>query len=198
MTEEEYLKTISIVLQRLFDASPRYVDIYYILGEITDLDDTPPKNEVEHLSERICNKLDHENIALNDNGGFQLKISQLGIDIIESGGYLAYLDTLKKQALYNAKIQQATDKKLFIELTVANWKKNTFWLWFCGAIIGGLFGVISLVLELDSRGYIKVPLPLRQNQSVKNVILSDSSNKTIEPVKVQTYGEIRTKTDTLE
>jgi len=71
-------------------------------------------------------------------------------------------------------------------------------LWFCGAIIGGLFGVISLVLELDSRGYIKVPLPLRQNQSVKNVILSDSSNKTIEPVKVQTYGEIRTKTDTLQ
>lgn len=145
MTEEEYLKTVSIVLQRLFDASPRYVDIFYILKDITELDDTPPKNEVMHLSQKICDKLDHENIALNDNGGYKLKISQLGIDIIESGGYLAYLDRLRNQALYDSQIQQATDDKLFTDLTIAKWQKKTFWYLFIGSILSLLFSIFSTI-----------------------------------------------------
>jgi hypothetical protein len=154
MTEEEYLKTISIVLQRLFDASPRYVDIYYILGEITDLDDTPPKNEVMHLSQKICDKLDHENIALNDNGGYKLKISQLGIDIVESGGYLAYLDRLRNQALIESKIETAKTKKIFNDLTISKWQKITFWPVFIFGFIGGILGAISLLGQL---GLLSLP-----------------------------------------
>lgn len=145
MTEEEYLKTISIVLQRLFDASPRYVDIFYILKDITELDDTPPKNEVMHLSQKICDKLDNENIALNDNGGYKLKIKQLGIDIVESGGYLSYLDEKTKQAKINIERQRVSDELTSWTLRQTKMQVRWFKPITIIALIGGLLSIFTTI-----------------------------------------------------
>jgi hypothetical protein len=109
------------------------------------LDDTPPKNEVSHLAQRICDKLDNENIALNDNGGYQLKITQLGIDIVKSGGYLAYLDEKAKQVKINTERQRVSDDLATWTLRQTRMQVKWFKPITIIALIGGLLSIFTTI-----------------------------------------------------
>ncbi len=184
MTEQLYLKTISIVLEKLSDASPRYVDIYSIVGDITDLDDTPPKNEVIHMSQKICDKLYHEGIAdLHENGGYKLKITQKGIDIINSGGYLLYVENKAKQDKINNDRQLRSDEQALWTLRQTKLQVKWFKPMTIIAFIGGLISIYTTIQSIIQQSTIdKLEIQTKSLQhsidSLKSVhIIYNNQNK---------------------
>jgi len=82
---------------------------------------------------------------------------------------------LKKQA----DIAELELEKLRYDTKLSKWQVKTFWYIFFGGFIGGLMGATSLILELEGRGYITLPIELRQSRPEQDGVSIDSTNKTV-------------------
>lgn len=97
--------------------------------------------------DHIIRLLESENLAeLQDK--FSIKITKKGITICNNGGWLKYLEEIKiENKKQNERIIRQ-DRKEEFELKLASWQVKTFWWIFGFAIIGGICGIISLIMQL--------------------------------------------------
>ena len=108
--------------------------IYHLLGDTTS-------NESMLNSESIVRNLKNLEIigTKNDNNYYLLP---KGFSIIENeGGWTKY-----KQ--HQIIIENRKERKEIIDLRLANWQVKTFWWLFLLAILGGISGIVSLVMQL--------------------------------------------------
>jgi hypothetical protein len=99
-------------------------------------------------SDRIINFIQDNNLADISINDF-IASNPTTVKLVKTGGYLAYLDRELAKQLHDDKIKKAADDLVLIDLTIAKWKKNTFWPVFIGGIIGGIMGAISLLGQLN-------------------------------------------------
>ncbi|MES2727559.1 MAG: hypothetical protein V4643_10690 [Bacteroidota bacterium] len=160
---------IDKVLKASYESPRQYIEVLYALEKITGIKDTSGPSEVYNLTKKISKKIISEGIAdCKDDREIAIMINQKGIDIVDNGGYLEYMERLKNQALYDAKIQQATDDKLFTDLTIAKWQKKTFWYLFIGSILSLLLSIYSTLQSSST-----------QQQLEKTEKIIDSMQKTV-------------------
>lgn len=109
-----------------------------------------PNNEIS-LDEckALVRELLNDNIVFvpgnsNEDIGYQNEIT----DFLENGGYerLEKQNEIRDQT--NKKKEELELKKLNWDSKLAKWQVKTFWLFFILAIIGGVCGIISLVLQI--------------------------------------------------
>jgi len=155
MTEEEYLKTISNILEKMFEASPRGINIYGYLSENTNIEDTPGINELSNLSEKLHDKLLFENLAItNGEWNFNLKISEIGIGIVKNGGYLAYLDRQANEAKIIANRQIVADEHARWSLRQTKRQVKWFFPLTIVAFIGGVLSIYTTGISIVQQSNI--------------------------------------------
>ncbi len=86
-----------------------------------------------------------------------MRLTRFGRQVSKNGGWLKHLEI-------RANKQRTSVLKLRHDARLSQWKVITFWPVIFGSLIGGLFGAVSLVLELEGRGYISTPINLRKTQ----------------------------------
>lgn len=86
-----------------------------------------------------------DNSLLNKN--FH-KLTSQGRKVIELGGWIKFIEQAKiKESEETFKIQKETEK-LNYETKLAKWQVKTFWPLFLLALLGGICGIVSLILQL--------------------------------------------------
>jgi predicted transcriptional regulator len=75
-------------------------------------------------------------------------LTTLGRQIVKQGGWLKYIEQESLENNEEEFIKQKEKDKLIYETKLARWQVKTFWYLFFLAIIGGIFGIISLILQL--------------------------------------------------
>ena len=76
------------------------------------------------------------------------KLTPLGRKVIDLGGWNKFLEQEEtKESEETIKIQKETEK-LNYETRLAKWQLKTFWPIFIIALIGGICGIVSLILQL--------------------------------------------------
>lgn len=76
------------------------------------------------------------------------KITSFGREIKEIGGWTKYLEQENLKEKEKVFIQNTEYKKLNYETKLARWQIKTFWPLFIVAVIGGICGIISLLLQI--------------------------------------------------
>ncbi len=147
MEIERYNKLIDDVLKELYTVSPQNRHLYYVLKDITNLPDEPPKNELSNLTHSIIDKLKYLDLIENV-GDYKHKISQKGIGIVDCGGYCKYLLAVEKEILHEQMIEEIADKKLIVDSKLSEWQKKTFWYVFFLGVLGFLIALITLLAQL--------------------------------------------------
>ena len=140
MTEDELIEKVLI---RCKEAYPGGVSAHSAVWAITgNRDDQKAPSKIKDilLQSVLCTLSTQSDT---------LRITTFATDIMDSGGYIAYLDVLKRRQQKDAIRQQKEDDKLHWDLKLSKWQVKTFWYWFGGAIIGGLMGAISLLGQLN-------------------------------------------------
>ncbi len=99
-------------------------------------------------SERIINFIQDNDLADISMNDFVVP-NPTTKKLVKTGGYLVHLDRELAKQVHADKIKKAADELILIDLTIAKWKKNTFWPVFIGGIIGGIMGAISLLGQLN-------------------------------------------------
>ncbi|MBP9152843.1 MAG: hypothetical protein KBF73_11210 [Flavobacteriales bacterium] len=101
-------------------------------------------------------------------GFFTFTTKETGKRFLNSGGYKVRFE---KEQAENKRLlanQVIKDAKLRSDARLSNLQADHFWKIFGVAFIGGLVGIFTLVLELEDRGYITLPIELRKSQSIQD------------------------------
>jgi hypothetical protein len=99
----------------------------------------------------ITQLLDMNIITLASDSAFDrdyYKLTSLGRDVINIGGWEKYLEQEKITEKENVQDKQKENEKLTYDLRLAKWQVKTFWPLFIIALIGGICGIISLILQI--------------------------------------------------
>jgi|GEM_PF-1812915 len=93
---------------------------------------------------------------------------------IKSGGFNKQHKDLEAEKTKQEEIREIELEKLKYDTKLSKWQVKVFWWVFFAGFIGGLMGVISLTLELEDRGYIRLPIELRESKVEQNRTLESS------------------------
>jgi hypothetical protein len=104
-------------------------------------------------------------------------------NFIISGGFKKQHEIDQAAKKRQAEKEEREFEKLEYDAKLSKWKFKTFWFVFFGGFIGGLMGATSLILELEGRGYITLPIELRQSRPAPTDTLSKTTNTTELPKK---------------
>ena len=74
-----------------------------------------------------------------------------GWKVSEQGGWLKYKEEKAKSVDERARRENEELKKLRYEVKLSRWQVKTFWPIFFLALIGGIRGIISLIMQIDSK-----------------------------------------------
>jgi hypothetical protein len=106
----------------------------------------------------------------NQNGYYMVDV--FGVQIKKRGGWVKHLEREEtKRAAEEEKERvseqrkEREDERTRWQTKLAKWQVESFWWVFWGGAIGGLCGIISLSLELDSRYWHK-PQPSQQQTQI--------------------------------
>jgi hypothetical protein len=77
-----------------------------------------------------------------------IKYSHVTQKFYDQGGYAKHNELIKAKEAEEEKLKTIEDEKLISEAKLAKWQVNTFWWFFFLAVIGGICGIISLVMQL--------------------------------------------------
>lgn len=102
---------------------------------------------------------------------------------LKAGGFKSIFDRQEAENKRLADNQIIEDAKLRSDARLSKLQADHFWKIFGVAFIGGVAGLFTLVLELEDRGYISLPIELRKDQSGKDETLDGSTDKTKEAVQ---------------
>ena len=123
----------------------------------------------------FVDRLEAEGLATKGSPGHRMTITDFGRQVCKNGGWLLQVDTINANKKAAANDKQLASEKLRHDTKISRWQVKTFWWIFFGGFIGGLMGATSLVLELEGRGYIALPIQLRQNRPLDKPALPDST-----------------------
>jgi nitrate reductase NapE component len=82
------------------------------------------------------------------NTGDFFKINPLGKKIAETVGWISYRNEKELRKENERKVIDLRTQKTKTEITILKWQKLTFWPLFIIAIVGGVCGVVSLLMQL--------------------------------------------------
>ncbi|MFA4853115.1 MAG: hypothetical protein WC599_11405 [Bacteroidales bacterium] len=76
------------------------------------------------------------------------KITLFGQEVLDSGGWILNLKKKEELVKNENELKSLENQKLKSETKILRWKEKTFWYLFFLALIGGICGIISLILQL--------------------------------------------------
>jgi len=114
--------------------------LYYKFGDPNNMDN---RNEC-----KIIIRVMEENDLIASNDGNIYFIRPKGIEILDKGGWIKYVENKKrnKDSLIAIKVKEA--EKITKETKLLKWQIKTFWPLFVIAVVGSLMGFISLVWQI--------------------------------------------------
>lgn len=80
--------------------------------------------------------------------GLIYQLTDNGNKIAISGGYLAHKKELQRISEKEMIVSETEFNKLVIEEKLARWQAKTFWPLFILAIVGGVSGIVSLIMQV--------------------------------------------------
>ena len=133
MTDPELINKFLYYLARIH---PGQASVSVVLKEdLTDQD----KNACYRIQERLLN----ENLCLKTGNG--LMITQLGMDITNSGGYELAFEQLKKEWDYEEEKERIEFENSKYNLKNSKWDYRMRWITFAIAIIALAVSIVALI-----------------------------------------------------
>ncbi len=171
------IKIADIILKGLYKAFPVHAKIWHILGE------NGVKCELKEIH-HILDNLEADDLIVRTEGSY-FKITSHGRYVIDEHLSLAsFQESIKNEEAAKDEVENVKIEKLKYDAKLSKWQVKTFWPVFIFGMIGGVFGIISFVIQVTADN------SPQQNKSAvqpSEVLKADS----LELKKVEYLNEIK-------
>lgn len=137
------IKKADIILKELFDSYPEIVDVWKL---VIAKNICHEKNEIYSLLDSLI-----DDDLITKEARTLYRITSKAREIIEEHGSLElFNEYVKNERTAKAEVEDIKIEKLRYDAKLSKWQVKTFWPVFIFGIIGGVFGIISFVMQVTA------------------------------------------------
>jgi hypothetical protein len=142
------------------------------------------------VAKGVVDPIEHSGFRVGEDFKLIAKNTKTSL-FIENGGFNRLNTQLQNERKRLSDNQKIEDAKLRWDARLSKWQVCTFWPVFIGGFIGGIFGTASLVLELEDRGYLTLPIELRKSQTEQIEVSTNSNDTTKQAVQYSSADTLK-------